>query len=147
MNSMILVSIRGSWYMAKIRNCRWSHWLARDPANFNNRPPSPRQSEVLFLLLSLTADSNMATKADADGGIESRLANGYSATGTSRFFKWLKTNLDWIPQNWTKSKIKVTIRCAAVGWVSAVLFVIPPVEASLGQVGELLPSFTSLTFG
>jgi hypothetical protein len=61
---------------------------------------------------------------------------------------WLKSQLDWIPQNWTSSKIKITTRCTVVGWLSAVLFVIHPVQLFLGQVGEFLLLFLprKLTF-
>ena len=47
---------------------------------------------------------------------------------------WFKSQVGWIPQNWTRSKIETTIRCAIVGWISAVLFVIPSVQIFLGQV-------------
>jgi hypothetical protein len=46
----------------------------------------------------------------------------------------IPSSLQWIPSNCTWSKIKPVIRCAVAAWVSAVLFVIPRVEAFMGQV-------------
>lgn len=49
--------------------------------------------------------------------------------------KWKTPSvLRWIPANWTSAKLKPVIRCSIVAWLSAVLFVIPSVEAKLGQV-------------
>lgn len=42
--------------------------------------------------------------------------------------------MQWIPDAWTWSNIKVAIRCALAAWIVAVLFVIPSVETALGQV-------------
>jgi len=42
--------------------------------------------------------------------------------------------LQWIPQNWTWTKIKPVIRCAIHMWVSALLFIIPSVQRVFGQV-------------
>lgn len=45
-------------------------------------------------------------------------------------------NLRWIPDSLTWSKIKPAIRCAVVGWVSVVFFIIPQLEEMLGQVSS-----------
>ncbi|PFH45992.1 hypothetical protein AMATHDRAFT_70774 [Amanita thiersii Skay4041] len=42
--------------------------------------------------------------------------------------------LQWIPANWSWSKLKPVIRAYAAGWTSAVLFVIPRVQIFIGQV-------------
>jgi hypothetical protein len=46
----------------------------------------------------------------------------------------LPKRLQWIPYNWTWSKIKPVIRCAVAAWIATVLFVIPRVQIFLGQV-------------
>ncbi|KAF8901456.1 hypothetical protein CPB84DRAFT_1815176 [Gymnopilus junonius] len=51
---------------------------------------------------------------------------------------YLVDNCSWIPRNWTWSKIKPVIRCAVVGWVSMVLFVIPQVERTVGSAAFLI---------
>lgn len=43
-------------------------------------------------------------------------------------------NLQWVPNNWTWSKIKPVIRSAAMGWVSVLFMIIPRTERMLGQV-------------
>ena len=54
---------------------------------------------------------------------------------------WLKTltvdHTQWIVKNWNWSKLKPVIRSAVVAWVAVVLFVIPKVEAFIGQVCSL----------
>lgn len=49
---------------------------------------------------------------------------------------WFSSKLGWVLQNWTWSKIKPAIRCAVVGWLSAVLFIVPSVQLILGQVSN-----------
>ncbi|KIY44983.1 hypothetical protein FISHEDRAFT_50366 [Fistulina hepatica ATCC 64428] len=45
---------------------------------------------------------------------------------TTRLKNWKVPEwLQWIPANWTWSKIKPVIRCAVAAWIAAVLFVIP----------------------
>jgi Putative ER transporter, 6TM, N-terminal len=44
------------------------------------------------------------------------------------------SSLQWIPDNFTLSKIKPVIRCSVAAWVSSILFVIPKVEVWIGQV-------------
>jgi len=51
----------------------------------------------------------------------------------------LPAQLQWIPRNWTWSKLKPVIRCSIVAWVSSVLFIIPRVEFLMGQVRFLVP--------
>ncbi|KAF9499221.1 hypothetical protein BDN71DRAFT_1384411 [Pleurotus eryngii] len=48
------------------------------------------------------------------------------------------TSLQWIPANWTWSKIKPVIRCAAAAWICTVLFLIPRVEIFMGQASFLI---------
>ncbi|KAF8991841.1 hypothetical protein BDQ17DRAFT_1413587 [Cyathus striatus] len=50
----------------------------------------------------------------------------------------LPARLQWIPANWTWSKIKAALRCAVVAWLSGVVFVIPRVEVFLGNACFLL---------
>ena len=52
--------------------------------------------------------------------------------------KWSAANLGWVEQNWTWSKLKPVIRCSVVGWVSVLLFIIPSVNAFLGQVSFII---------
>ena len=47
------------------------------------------------------------------------------------------TSLKWIPANFTYPKLKPVIRSALTAWLSIVLFVIPSVEDTLGQVSLL----------
>lgn len=58
------------------------------------------------------------------------------------FLQWVLKNspidLNWIPANWSWSKIKPVIRCAVTGWVSVLFFIIPQLEVMLGQVRILL---------
>lgn len=48
-------------------------------------------------------------------------------------------NLQWIPPNFTWSKIKPVLRSALTAWISVLFFIIPSLERMLGQV--CLPSF------
>ena len=45
--------------------------------------------------------------------------------------------LEWIPQRFTWSNIKPVIRCAVSAWICLVLYVIHPVEKTMGQVCDL----------
>ncbi|KAL0071092.1 hypothetical protein AAF712_001650 [Marasmius tenuissimus] len=47
-------------------------------------------------------------------------------------------SLQWIPDNWKWSNIKVVLRCAVAAWLAVVLFVIPPVELYMGQAAFLI---------
>ncbi|KAI0917777.1 hypothetical protein AcV7_007101 [Taiwanofungus camphoratus] len=47
-------------------------------------------------------------------------------------------NLQWVPNNWTWSKIKPVIRSAAMGWVSVLFMIIPRTERMLGQASFLI---------
>ena len=51
---------------------------------------------------------------------------------------WMGTHTQWIVRNWHWSKVKPVIRCAVVGWISVLLFVIPRVEKEVGQVRRSL---------
>lgn len=45
------------------------------------------------------------------------------------------TDLSWVSNNFTWSKIKPVIRCAAFTWICLLFVVIPKLEVMLGQVG------------
>lgn len=62
-----------------------------------------------------------------------------SASALARKMK-LPETLQWIPENWTWSKIKPVIRCAVAAWIATVLFVIPRVQIFLGQVRDYITS-------
>ncbi|KAF4566043.1 hypothetical protein EYR36_011457 [Pleurotus pulmonarius] len=47
-------------------------------------------------------------------------------------------SLQWIPANWTWSRIKPVIRCAVAAWICTVLFLIPRVEIFMGQASFLI---------
>ncbi|OBZ78595.1 Uncharacterized protein C57A7.05 [Grifola frondosa] len=51
----------------------------------------------------------------------------------SKLTDWLPFNFQWIPANFTWSKLKPTIRCAIVGWVSVVFMIIPRTGQLMGQ--------------
>lgn len=73
--------------------------------------------------------------------------NADSNTGSicmRHILSFLKSKCYWIPQNWSSPNIKTTLRCALVGWLSTVLFVIPSVQAVLGQVSVLIFSISHL---
>ena len=46
-------------------------------------------------------------------------------------------NLQWIPDNWSWSRMKPLIRCAIMAWLSVLFFVIKRLEILLGQVGDI----------
>ncbi|KAF7419671.1 hypothetical protein PC9H_002263 [Pleurotus ostreatus] len=68
--------------------------------------------------------------------------NGAAILKLLRKLKPAKRNvpasLQWIPANWTWSKIKPVIRCAAAAWICTVLFLIPRVEIFMGQASFLI---------
>jgi len=79
-----------------------------------------------------------ATIAHESPSASSEKAAGNTGPGYSQQIRsFLKSNCNWIPQNWTRSKIKTTFRCAIVGWLSTILFIIPSVQVVLGQVSIL----------
>lgn len=49
-----------------------------------------------------------------------------------------KPDLSWVSNNWTWSKIKPVIRCAAVAWISILFVIIPKLEVMLGQVSSIV---------
>ncbi|KAF8149165.1 hypothetical protein B0H34DRAFT_735166 [Crassisporium funariophilum] len=57
---------------------------------------------------------------------------------TRRCRDFFAKHSEWIGKNWTWSKIKPVIRCAVVGWISVVIFVIPKVEAFVGQASFMI---------
>ena len=74
--------------------------------------------------------------------------NGPLIGDWSRIRQWIGAHTQWIVKNLNWSKLKPVIRCAVVGWVSLVLFVIPKVEVLLGQVRASilsLPLFSKLS--
>ena len=77
----------------------------------------------------------------------SERAAGNTGPGYSQQIRsFLRSNCNWIPQNWTRSKIKTTLRCAIVGWLSTILFVIPSVQVVLGQVSVPVSFYFPLRF-
>ncbi|KAF8956639.1 hypothetical protein BDZ97DRAFT_1763642 [Flammula alnicola] len=65
-------------------------------------------------------------------------SDGFPNTWLAPILIFLDKHLGWIPQNFVWSKVKPAIRCALVTWVSAVLFIIPPVEIKMGQASFLI---------
>ena len=70
-----------------------------------------------------------------------------------RVLSAIPIDVQWIPANWSYSKLKPVIRSAAMGWVSIILLIIPRVEQAIGQVRNIIlcpavfPGFpSSLTF-
>ncbi|KAI0820568.1 hypothetical protein BC628DRAFT_1330069 [Trametes gibbosa] len=61
-----------------------------------------------------------------------------SVRWTTRIARWLPFDLGWIPANFTWSKLKPALRCAAVCFVSAILMVIPRVYTLMGQGSFLI---------
>ncbi|KAI0070007.1 hypothetical protein K474DRAFT_1609486 [Panus rudis PR-1116 ss-1] len=55
-----------------------------------------------------------------------------------RIVHHIPVNLQWIPDNWSWSKIKPVIRNAVLGWVSMVLLLIPESEKAMGQASFLI---------
>ncbi|KAL0581273.1 hypothetical protein V5O48_000756 [Marasmius crinis-equi] len=47
-------------------------------------------------------------------------------------------SLQWIPNNWKWSNIKVALRCAVAAWLALLLFVIPTIEVYMGQAAFLI---------
>ncbi|KAF9446717.1 hypothetical protein P691DRAFT_776668 [Macrolepiota fuliginosa MF-IS2] len=69
----------------------------------------------------------------------SSTSSSSSASSGSNVFRFrVPKSLEWIPKNWTWSKIKPVIRCAVVAWVSMLLFIIPSVERVMGQASFLI---------
>ncbi|TFK48067.1 hypothetical protein OE88DRAFT_1635639 [Heliocybe sulcata] len=50
----------------------------------------------------------------------------------------LPSNLKWIPDNWTWSKMKPAIRSALAAWISVLLLIIPRTERLMGQASFLI---------
>ena len=49
----------------------------------------------------------------------------------------LPSSLQWIPQNFTWSKMKPVIRCSLVVWISLLFVIIPQTARMLGLVSSL----------
>ncbi|KAF7295393.1 hypothetical protein MIND_01078900 [Mycena indigotica] len=56
---------------------------------------------------------------------------------TAPRIRW-PSSLQWVPDNFFWAQVKPVIRCAIAAWISTVLFLIPPVEAMMGQAGFLI---------
>ncbi|KAG7095039.1 hypothetical protein E1B28_005829 [Marasmius oreades] len=72
---------------------------------------------------------------------QSQDGNSSSSSTSSRFSNLnlkIPASLQWIPDNWTWSNIKVALRCAVAAWLSMVLFVVPTVEVYVGQASFLI---------
>lgn len=72
--------------------------------------------------------SSSSSDRDTDGGADNEEAKN--------LFK-LPSSLQWVPANFTWSKVKPVIRCAISAWVSLLLVIIPQTSKFLGQVSML----------
>lgn len=64
----------------------------------------------------------------------------------ARVLDVIPIDLQWIPSNWSYSKMKPVIRSAIMGWVSIVLLIIPRVEQAMGQVRWLFQTFNIVVY-
>lgn len=82
-------------------------------------------------------DSGLRIRIDKDSSPEESVSEKNPQSHATKSTFTLPQNLEWIPKNWTWTKVKPVIRCAVAAWVSSVLFIIPAVEIYMGQVGVL----------
>lgn len=83
---------------------------------------------------SRTTPAEFTSGQSPDKSQEGSLPGTSTPKAESRTGLKLPANLQWIPANWTWSKIKPVIRCAVAAWIAAVLFIIPRAEVFMGQV-------------
>jgi hypothetical protein len=103
-----------------------------------NRGRSPRRSVQL---------EKAQEESPANSNMDPKNLKSDTAASRKRKFK-LPASLQWIPANWTWSKIKPVIRCALSAWIAAIFFIIPRVQIFLGNVRSLnlYPTEHYLTF-
>ena len=86
-------------------------------------------------------DANLKSSSIIDGSNNSKISNSTISfilrnRTLQRLYNYRprSTTFEWIPANFTFSKLKPVIRSALSAWLSLILFVIPTVENTLGQV-------------
>ncbi|KAF9261178.1 hypothetical protein L218DRAFT_981064 [Marasmius fiardii PR-910] len=86
-------------------------------------------------------ESSLRSNNNASQSTEEGTSSSDKISTKSSLFRLnlkVPASLQWIPDNWTWSKIKIALRCAVAAWLAMVLFVIPPVELYMGQAAFLI---------
>lgn len=101
---------------------------SRRHAHFDRHPTFEEGEPRRYPPSPSTSDETVQEKRHDDHDKPPRLTPG------QWILKKSPIDLNWIPNNWSWSKIKPVIRCALTAWVSVLFFVIPKLEVMLGQV-------------
>lgn len=120
-------------------------WDPRLGDESNDSPPRPIRRPSRHVRLDehptleeydIVSDEKRPSRSTSDDSSQTQAAK--QTKSRPQVGKWILDHapfgLQWIPDNWSWSKIKPVIRCAIVAWISMLFFMIKRLEILLGQV-------------